>query len=170
MSQSIIVTGASAGIGLAMAKYLLTLPSRHRVILCCNTNDAPLKALAEESSNSNRVFIVKGDLASPSFVDTVLAQSLLHFEIERIDAVVLNHGTLGNCARIADMQWDEWESVMGVNVGSYVSMVCPLSEQGSPGQRYGKGRYMRSMRTMADGVHRSGISFLTYEKAKVGSS
>lgn len=123
MSQTIIVTGASAGIGLAIANYLLTLPSKHRVICCCNSNDAPLTGLAEESSNSNRVFIVKGDMGDPKFVDTILAQSLLHFEIDRIDAVVLNHGTLGSCTRIADMKWDEWENVMRVNVGSYVAMV-----------------------------------------------
>ena len=129
MSQTILVTGASAGIGLATSQYLLSLPQQHRVILCCNSNDKPLKALANDSSNSNRVFIVKGDVSDPKFVETVLAQSLLHFEIDRIDAVVLNHGTLGSCKRIADVNWDEWESVMRVNVGSYVAIVSPRSRK-----------------------------------------
>ena len=123
MSQTLIITGASAGIGLAISQLILSFPSQHRLILCCNSNDAPLKALANDPAHSNRVFIVKGDMADPKFVETVLAQSLLHFEIDRIDAVVLNHGTLGSCARIADMKWEEWEGVMRVNVGSYVAMV-----------------------------------------------
>lgn len=123
MSQTIIVTGASAGIGISVAKSLLSSPSKHRLILCCNSNDAPLKSLANEPPNANRVFIVKGDMADAKFVDTVLAQSLLHFEIDWIDALVLNHGTLGDCARLADMKLEEWEAVFRVNVGSYVAMV-----------------------------------------------
>ena len=125
MSETTVVTGASAGIGLAISKYLLT-NTQHQLILCCNSNDAPLKALASDSSSGNRVHIVKGDMSDLKFADTVFAQSLLHFGIERIDAVVLNHGTLGTCKRLANMTGGEWEEVMRINVTSYVDMVRGL--------------------------------------------
>jgi NAD(P)-dependent dehydrogenase (short-subunit alcohol dehydrogenase family) len=127
MSQTIVVTGASAGIGLAIAQKILSSPSKHRIIACCNSRDAELKSLANEPANMDRVFIIKGDFEDPKFVDTLFAQSLLHFEIERVDALVLNHGTLGSNLRIAETKWDDWEKTMRVNVGSYVDMVRRLA-------------------------------------------
>jgi NAD(P)-dependent dehydrogenase (short-subunit alcohol dehydrogenase family) len=123
MSQTIVVTGASAGIGLAITQQILTSPSKHRVVACCNSRDAELKSLANDPANTGRVFVVKGDFGDPKFVDTLFAQSLLHFEIDRVDALVLNHGTLGSNLRIAETKWDDWEKTMRVNVGSYVDMV-----------------------------------------------
>lgn len=67
-------------------------------------------------------------MGDPKFVDTVLAQSLLHFDVQGIDAVVVNHGTLGACKRIADMGWGEWEEVMRVNVGGSVAIVGLLTD------------------------------------------
>jgi NAD(P)-dependent dehydrogenase (short-subunit alcohol dehydrogenase family) len=123
MAQTIIVTGASAGIGLAIATYLANHPSKPTLICCCNSNDKPLRALQSESGSNDRILIVKGDMADSKFVDTVLAQSLLHFGIESVDALILNHGTLGQSKRIEGTSWSEWEDVMRVNVGSYVAMV-----------------------------------------------
>ena len=124
MSQTILITGASKGLGLAITKYLLSLPAQHRLILCCSTDSAPLQALASEPGNKDRIFIIKGDTADASFAKTVLAQSLHHFEIDRIDALVLNHGTIGDGQRVADSSQEEWEKCFRVNLFSYVGIVC----------------------------------------------
>jgi NAD(P)-dependent dehydrogenase (short-subunit alcohol dehydrogenase family) len=50
-----------------------------------------------------------------------------HYDVhERLDALILNHGTLGNCLRVAQMegnQGEEWQRVFTVNVTSCVAMV-----------------------------------------------
>lgn len=125
--STIVVTGASAGLGLSISKYLLADSRKHRLILCCNSNDQPLKQLSNEPSNADRVFIIKGDTADESFVKTVFAQSLVHFQIDRIDALVLNHGTLGDGTRVADGTQEMWEQVFRVNFFSIVGIVCLCS-------------------------------------------
>jgi NAD(P)-dependent dehydrogenase (short-subunit alcohol dehydrogenase family) len=120
---TIVVTGASKGLGLAITTYLLKENERNRLIVCCNTDDKSLKALASESGNENRVFIIKGDTADANFAKTVFSQSLVHFEIDRIDALVLNHGVLGDGKRLADSTQEDWEKCFRVNVFSYVGVV-----------------------------------------------
>ena len=121
MSQTILITGASAGLGLAITKALLAMPGQHTLVCCCNTNDQPLKQL-----QSDRIRIIKSDVSSPSFLSTLLPQSLHHFNVTRIDALILTPGTLGKCSRISDMTINDWEHVFRVNVSSYVGMIQHL--------------------------------------------
>ena len=121
--STIVVTGASAGLGLSISKYLLADSQKHRLILCCNSNDKPLKELANDAANTDRVFIIKGDTADENFVKTVFAQSLVHFQIDRIDSLVLNHGVLGDGSRVADGTQETWEKVFRVNFFSIVGIV-----------------------------------------------
>lgn len=122
--STIVVTGASAGLGLSISKYLLADSRKHRLILCCNSNDKSLKELANDPANADRVFIIKGDTADENFVKTVFAQSLVHFQIDRIDSLVLNHGILGDGTRVADGTQEMWEKVFRVNFFSVVGIVC----------------------------------------------
>lgn len=127
MSQTIVVTGASAGLGLSISRYLLADSRKHRLVLCCNSNDKALKELANEPANKDRVYIIKGDTSDANFAKTVFAQSLVHFEIDRIDALVLNHGTIGDGKRLADSTQEEWEKCFRINFFSYVGIVGLLS-------------------------------------------
>jgi NAD(P)-dependent dehydrogenase (short-subunit alcohol dehydrogenase family) len=134
--STILITGASAGLGLAITKEILASPSNHTLILCCHTNDAALKSLASEPSNNSRMHIIKGDVSSPDFVPQILAQSLLHFNITRLDSVILNHGVLGDGSRIATTTPSEWNRVFQINFFS----VAQIIEHTLPWLRESRGR------------------------------
>jgi hypothetical protein len=82
----------------------------------------------------------------------VLAQSLLHFGIVSVDAVILNHGTLGQSKRIEETCWDEWEGVMRVNVGSYVAMVSLEACKGALRLRVRRVALMEAIDTAFDSL------------------
>lgn len=43
--------------------------------------------------------------------------------LEHLDGLVLNHGTMGACLRIGQMDVEDWESIFRVNVSSCVALV-----------------------------------------------
>jgi NADP-dependent 3-hydroxy acid dehydrogenase YdfG len=59
-SKVVILTGASRGIGLAIAEFLLAQPEGHKVVLVART-EGPLKRLKEKYAE--RVSAVVGDVA-----------------------------------------------------------------------------------------------------------
>lgn len=41
----------------------------------------------------------------------------------KLDGLILNHGTLGSCQRIGQVEGDEWEKTFRINVTSLVVLV-----------------------------------------------
>lgn len=116
------MTGATAGIGLSITHHLLSSPAQHLLILT-GRNAKVLESL--QSQYPDRVVTRAGDMGDLAFVRSILPQVQLD---GRLDGLILNHGTLGSCERIADVQVDGedggWESTFRVNVSSCVELVC----------------------------------------------
>ncbi|KLJ10088.1 oxidoreductase [Blastomyces silverae] len=118
-SKTIIVTGGSRGIGLAVAHYLLRLPASHNLILLARSQQ-PLQQL-QEQYGANRVEILTGDVAgphssspsSPSLPERAVEVAIKRFG--RLDGLVLNHGTLGPVTRLVDCELREWREGVEVN-------------------------------------------------------
>ncbi|KIX02778.1 uncharacterized protein Z518_08720 [Rhinocladiella mackenziei CBS 650.93] len=129
-SRTILVTGATAGIGLAITQHLLSSSAQHLLIL---TGRKANRLQDLRTQNPDRVITRAGDMADLEYVKGILRD----VELEgRLDGVILNHGTLGACLRLADMQAEEWEGTFCINVTSCVVLI----QSALPFLRASKGR------------------------------
>ncbi|OAL43271.1 NAD(P)-binding protein [Pyrenochaeta sp. DS3sAY3a] len=122
MSESeemvIILTGASRGIGLATAHHLLS--HSHKLVVIARTH-AALDQLHFQYG-SERVEVLAGDLAA----DEALAARAVHLAVERwgrLDALVVNHGSLEPVKKVADASVAEWRAAFEGGVFSVVGLI-----------------------------------------------
>ncbi|KIW80718.1 hypothetical protein AYO21_05605 [Fonsecaea monophora] len=106
----IIVTGAGAGIGLAITKILLA-QATVSLVVGVDVKTSELETLAV--SHPDRLAVVQGDVSSRSTnvsaIDTAVRQG------EKIDAVILNAAILRPVGPIADTAVEEWKRLFDVN-------------------------------------------------------
>lgn len=120
-SKTIVVTGATAGIGLAITNYLLRSEAQHLLVLT-GRNTQVLDGL--QSKNPDRVVTTAGDMSDLNYVKSILSSVQLD---GKLDGLILNHGTLGSCQRICDVDAEDWENTFRINVTSLAVLVSPHS-------------------------------------------
>ncbi|KAL2021002.1 hypothetical protein VTK56DRAFT_7776 [Thermocarpiscus australiensis] len=128
-SKVIIVTGASRGIGLAVANSLLA--ASHKVVLISRSAER-LQQLKERFPSQVAYLAADMTVADTAWRATELA--ILTFG--RIDGVVVNHGVLSPMARIEDASVEEWKKLYDANFFSALA----LAKETIPHLRASKGR------------------------------
>lgn len=123
-SKVIIVTGCSRGLGLAIAHYLL---QRSHKIVAVARSEQPLRDL--EKQYTGQVVVVAGDLADFSLGQKAVDLATNYWQ--RLDGVIVNHGTLDPVKKLADSTAEEWRASYDINFFSAISLakaaVPPLS-------------------------------------------
>lgn len=112
--KSIIITGASAGIGAACARAFLD--AGWRVGLIARRREA-LEAVAQ---GNEAVVVLPCDVSDPCAVDT--AFDTFAQQAGRLDVLFNNAGSFGRAAMIDDLAVDEWRQIVDVNLhGMFLS-------------------------------------------------
>ncbi|HKU38730.1 MAG TPA: SDR family oxidoreductase [Polyangiales bacterium] len=107
---TVLITGASSGIGLALARAY----ARDGVNLVLNARDeTKLAAAAESLGDPARRVLVAGDIAAPATIERVLRAAVQHFE--RLDVLINNAGVF-RVKPIAEYGTAEIDEYLSINL------------------------------------------------------
>lgn len=115
MPKTIILTGASRGIGLAIAQHLLS--ASHNVVLLARS-EVPLRQL--EAQYKSQVAVLTGDLSDFSLGKRAVDLATQRFS--SLDGLIVNHGVLDPVKRVTNSTAEEWRQAFDVNFFSAVAM------------------------------------------------
>jgi NAD(P)-dependent dehydrogenase (short-subunit alcohol dehydrogenase family) len=107
--KTVLITGASRGIGAATAQHLASLDAN--VVLIARSNDA-LKELAREIGPKAKAMVC--DVSDLSQVNTAVNASVETFG--SLDILINNAGILGPVDMLADISPNDWGEVIDTNV------------------------------------------------------
>ncbi|PQE15807.1 short-chain dehydrogenase protein [Rutstroemia sp. NJR-2017a BBW] len=116
--KTILLTGASRGIGLAIAQKLLS--QHHNVVLVARTA-GPMEELKKQYPE--QVEVVVGDLTDFKVGSQAVDTTIKRFS--KLDSLIVNHGTLSPVKRIADSTPEEWRTLFDVNLFSALAFIKP---------------------------------------------
>ncbi|KAL1843911.1 hypothetical protein VTJ49DRAFT_6854 [Mycothermus thermophilus] len=128
-SKVIIVTGASRGIGLAVAQSLLA--ASHKVVLVSRSAE---KLQELKNAHPEQVAFLAADMTAEDTAHRATELAILTFG--RLDGVVVNHGVLSPITRLADSSVEEWKKLYDANFFSALA----LTKSALPHLRSSKGR------------------------------
>lgn len=120
-SRRILITGASGGIGQAIARDLMQ--HEFDLMLHCNTNREPAEKLADEAEALGRTaMVIQFDVT-----ERVASREAITSDIDENGAyygLILNAGTHADAAFPA-MTEDQWDSVLKTNLDAFYNVVHP---------------------------------------------
>lgn len=114
MSKTVLITGASGGIGSAIAKKFAILG--YNVAIHCNKNTEQAEKLCNEIRNNGKnAMVVSADVSSEAAVDSMFEKIESNFG--GVDVLVNNAG-ISQIKMINDVTSDEWQKMFDVNTKS----------------------------------------------------
>lgn len=127
--KTVIITGGSAGFGLAAAGMLLELGAQ---VAITGRNADRLQAAQRELA-SDRVLALQADAVSTADWQRVRGQTLDRFG--RIDVLVNNHGAGVKIAEVEQMTDEDIQTVLDINLASVIKgcreVIPVMKQQGS---------------------------------------
>ena len=118
MKQTALITGASRGIGAALAETFAH--AGYQLTLCCRISQEQLRDLADQLQKKDHtpVLIFIGDVGEYAFVEDMVKQTLDTFG--SID-VLINNAGISYIGLLTDMTIDDWNQIVATNLTSVFS-------------------------------------------------
>ncbi len=111
MVQTVLITGASSGIGLATAEILAAEGMR---LILCGRRQERLDDLKEELGEKTDIFTLNFDIRNRQAVmDAVLS---IPPEFSNVDVLINNAGNAHGLDLIQDGDMDDWDAMLDINV------------------------------------------------------
>jgi NAD(P)-dependent dehydrogenase (short-subunit alcohol dehydrogenase family) len=107
-----LVTGAGSGVGRSAA--LALLGAGFTVALAGRRRDALAETAQLAGAEEGRALAIPTDVADPASVDALFAQ--IRERCGRLDVLFNNAGAGAKATDFGDLTWEQWESVVGVNL------------------------------------------------------
>lgn len=107
-----VVTGAGSGIGRGVARGLLA--DGYRVVLAGRREETLRETLHGARGDASAGLVVGADVTDPGSVSALFARAREAFG--RIDVLFNNAGVFGTPAPFADIELDQWRSVVDTNL------------------------------------------------------
>ena len=113
INKTAIITGASRGIGAAIAKKFASCG--YNLSLCCRSSSGTLKELAGELHSNYGVDVLcyTGNVGDFYFAQDMITKTISHFG--HIDVLVNNAG-ISHIGLLSDMTPEEWSNIVSVNL------------------------------------------------------
>jgi len=112
--KTILITGASSGIGAAAARILAEAGAN--LMLAARREDKLEEVRASMPNTSNRIALFVGDITDRSFSEASVKATLDAFG--GLDGAFNNAGTLGDMGPVPDMSLEAWNHVVATNLDS----------------------------------------------------
>ncbi|MEL7116028.1 MAG: SDR family oxidoreductase [Pseudomonadota bacterium] len=110
--KTVIITGASRGIGEATARHLATLGAT--VVLAARSRERITAVTDEINAAGGRALPCPTDVAAADDMQRLIEVALA--ETGRLDALVNNAGVIDPIARIADSDPEAWSTIVDINL------------------------------------------------------
>jgi NAD(P)-dependent dehydrogenase (short-subunit alcohol dehydrogenase family) len=107
-----IITGSTAGIGLAIARSLAA--AGNAVVINGRRHDCLKQAEAEILGSGGCVLAIQGDASDADDIGRIVDRSVEHFG--RIDILVNNAATVGVGDSVENMAVERWDEIIAVNL------------------------------------------------------
>lgn len=133
-SKNAIITGASRGIGRAIAHVLAQ--NGYNLLINCSRKEAELLLVEEELKRNYSIKCVSyiGNIGNPS-----CAEELFHTAKSELGdiSLLINNAGISHVGLLQDMSYEEWNNILNVNLTSVFNM-CKLVIPDMVSQKNGK--------------------------------
>ena len=155
--KTVLITGATSGIGKATAELLAK--SKCRLIIC-GRNEEVLKQMKSELSSSTEIFSLKFDIRDNLQVET--AYNSLPENWKNIDVLINNAGNAHGMDSLENGNVEDWDAMMDGNVKGilYISklIITGMKKQNS-------GHIVNISSTAARQTYANGVVYCASKKA-----